>query len=125
MLVTSIFSFSHNVFYHSQTKFKFFSHLYLVVCKCSQFGSVQNLSFGKKLKHNLTRDVFALCLKNSIQRKTAKILQPEVPVLCVKLINAQAPRVQTNNFTIHRNVWLLVFLFSHIFEIFPGLKYSE
>ena len=34
MLVTSIFSFSHNAFYPSQNTFLFFSHIYYVVCKC-------------------------------------------------------------------------------------------
>ena len=33
MLVTSIFSFPHNVFYLSQSKFQFLSHNYFVVCK--------------------------------------------------------------------------------------------
>ena len=32
------FSFSHNVFYPLQNKFKFFSHIYFVICKCFQFG---------------------------------------------------------------------------------------
>ena len=32
MLVTSFFSFSHNVFYLSRNKFKFFSRNYFVVC---------------------------------------------------------------------------------------------
>ena len=31
MLVTSIFSFSHHVFYPSQNKFQFFSHIYFVI----------------------------------------------------------------------------------------------
>ena len=38
--VPSIFSFSHNVFYPSQNKFQFFSHIYFVVYKCSQSGLV-------------------------------------------------------------------------------------
>ena len=38
MLVTSIFSFSHNVFYPSQNKFQFFSHIEFVVCKSFRFG---------------------------------------------------------------------------------------
>ena len=32
ILVTSIFSFSHNVFYPSQNKFQLFSRIYFVVC---------------------------------------------------------------------------------------------
>ena len=40
MLVTSIFSFSHNVFSLSKIKFQIFSHIYFVVCKCFQFGLV-------------------------------------------------------------------------------------
>ena len=34
MLVTSIFSFSQNVFYPSQNKFQYFYNIYFVVCKC-------------------------------------------------------------------------------------------
>ena len=42
ILVTSIFSFSHNVFYPSQNKFQFFSHIYFIVYKCFQFGPDKN-----------------------------------------------------------------------------------
>ena len=35
MLVNSIFSFSHNVFYPSKIKFQILSHIHFVVCKCS------------------------------------------------------------------------------------------
>ena len=38
MLVTSISSFFHNVFYPSQNKFHIFIHVYFVVCTCFQFG---------------------------------------------------------------------------------------
>ena len=34
ILVSSIFSFSHNVFYSLQTKFQIFIHIYFVVCEC-------------------------------------------------------------------------------------------
>ena len=40
MLVTSIFSFTHNVFYPSQNKFQFFIYIYFVICKSFQFGQV-------------------------------------------------------------------------------------
>ena len=40
--LTSIFSFSHNVFYHFQNKFQFLGHIYFVVCKCFEFGPVLN-----------------------------------------------------------------------------------
>ena len=38
MLVTGIFSFSHNVFYPVKNKFQFDSHIYFVVCNRFQFG---------------------------------------------------------------------------------------
>ena len=38
MLVTSIFSFSHNVFYPFQNNFQFLSQFYFAVCNCFQFG---------------------------------------------------------------------------------------
>ena len=40
ILVTSIFSFSHNVFYPCKDKFQFLSHIYFVICKCFQFEQV-------------------------------------------------------------------------------------
>ena len=50
MLVTSIFSFSHNVFYSVLDRNYHFSKVLFAVCKCFQFGLVQKyLSFGKKL----------------------------------------------------------------------------
>ena len=42
MLVTSIFSFSHNVFYHFQNKLQFLGYIYFVVCICFESGPVQN-----------------------------------------------------------------------------------
>ena len=36
MLVNSIFSFSHNVFYPSQNTFQSFSHVYFIICTCFQ-----------------------------------------------------------------------------------------
>ena len=50
MLITSIFSFSHNVFYPSQTKCEFFIHIYCVVCKCFQFGPVKDCVVWKRVK---------------------------------------------------------------------------
>ena len=49
MLVTSIFCFSHNVFYPSQKEFLFWSYIYLVICKYFQLDQSENLSFGKEL----------------------------------------------------------------------------
>ena len=43
MLVTSIFSFSQNVFYLCQNKFLFLGYIYCVVCKCFEFRPVQNV----------------------------------------------------------------------------------
>ena len=39
-LVTSIFCFSHNVFYPSKHEFQFFSHTYFFICKLFQLGPV-------------------------------------------------------------------------------------
>ena len=57
MLVTSIFSHSHNVFYHSQSKFQFLSHIYFVVCKSFQFGMVFPTMFSTIHKKNLNFSV--------------------------------------------------------------------
>ena len=43
MLVTSIFSFSHNVFYPIKDRNHYLSFIYSVICKCFQFGHIQNL----------------------------------------------------------------------------------
>ena len=40
MLVTSIFSFAHSVFFPSLNKFQFFSHIYFVVCQYFQFEPI-------------------------------------------------------------------------------------
>ena len=48
MLVTSIFSFSHNVFYPSQNKFQFLSHIYLSSANASSSDRSKILSFGKE-----------------------------------------------------------------------------
>ena len=55
MLVTSIFSFFHNVFYPSKNKFQFFIHIHFVVCKIYAFDLDQSKieSFGKELKLSL------------------------------------------------------------------------
>ena len=46
MLVTSIFSFSFNVFYSFKNKVQFLSHNYFVICKVFHFGMVKVFSFG-------------------------------------------------------------------------------
>ena len=60
--ITSIFSFSHNVFYSSRNKFHFFSYIYFVVCKCFQYGPVQK--FVIWLRVNTFRNVFLLASGN-------------------------------------------------------------
>ena len=49
MLVTSIFSFFHSVFYPIKDRNHHLSYVYFVVCKCFQFGHIQNVSFGNEL----------------------------------------------------------------------------
>ena len=50
LLVTSNFSFSHSVFYPCWQLFATLIKIKIVFCKLFQFGSVQNLSFGKGLR---------------------------------------------------------------------------
>ena len=50
MLVTSIFSFSYNVFYPIKDRNHHFSYIYCVVCKCFQFGHVQNFVVWYRVK---------------------------------------------------------------------------
>ena len=49
MLVTTIFSFSHNVLFPIKEKNHHFGNIKFVVCKCFQFGQATILSFGKEL----------------------------------------------------------------------------
>ena len=67
MLVTCIFSFTHNVFYSVKKEFLFFSHVQVVVCKCFRFGlglnfviwqRVNPLQFNPKFYNNLRKGVF-------------------------------------------------------------------
>ena len=46
--VTSILSFSHNIFFSSQNKFQFLSRIYFVFCKCFILDWSKILSFGKE-----------------------------------------------------------------------------
>ena len=49
MLVASVFSFSHYVFYSSHYKLPFLSQIYFAVCNCFQFDVVKNFVVGKEL----------------------------------------------------------------------------
>ena len=49
MLVTSIFSFSHNVFHPSQKEILYWSSVYFFVCKCFQLDQSRTLFFVKGL----------------------------------------------------------------------------
>ena len=56
MLITSIFSFSHDVFYPMKDRNYDFSKIYFVVCKCFQFGRVSH--FCRLVKRE-TREFFS------------------------------------------------------------------
>ena len=51
MLVTSIFSFSHNVFYPIKDRNLHLSYNYFVICKCVQFDLVQNFVVWVRVNH--------------------------------------------------------------------------
>ena len=50
LLVTSIFSFSHNVFYPAQEEFLFICYIYLSSANAFNLVQTTNLSFGNGLK---------------------------------------------------------------------------
>ena len=50
MLVTSIFSFAHIVFYSFQHKFQFLNHYLFIICKCFEFGQGQNFVVCRLIK---------------------------------------------------------------------------
>ena len=51
MLITSIFSFSHNVFYPIKDRNLHFSYNYFVICKCVQLDLVQNFVVWVRVNH--------------------------------------------------------------------------
>ena len=74
-LVTSDFSFSHNVFYSFQNRFQFFSDIYFVVCKCFQLGPIkiqESVDEGQPARVEWTcwhgLKFFALCKFSSSQK---------------------------------------------------------
>ena len=72
MLETSIFSFSHNVFYSSKNKFHIFSRIFFVVCNCFQFRQPKILLFGKFVKFFTKQQMFRLVELESICRRQNK-----------------------------------------------------
>ena len=65
MQVTSIFFFSHNVFYPSQNKFQFFSKIYLSSANAFNSDQSKNLSLGKRVN---------ICLANAFNLDQTKTL---------------------------------------------------
>ena len=51
MLETSIFSFSHSVFYPIEDRNHPFNNIYFVICKCIQFGPRKNFVVWKRVNH--------------------------------------------------------------------------
>ena len=51
MLITSIFSFSHNVFYSIKDRNYHLYYIYFVVCKCFQFGQGQIFVVWEWVEH--------------------------------------------------------------------------
>ena len=80
MLVISIFSFFHNVFYPSYNKFQIFIHIYFVLFTCFLFGLVQNVSFGKGLTLSLTTN-FKLIQTERLCRQQFQIWQKRKKVI--------------------------------------------
>ena len=85
MLVTSIFSFSHNVFYPIEDRNLHLSYNYFVICKCFQFDLVQILLFGLELTISQTSPGFYVsalqvfrkqCGKSEIARNEQFLLFP-------------------------------------------------
>ena len=74
MLVTSIFSFSNNVFYPSQYKFQLFSHIYFVICKFFQFGPVKKFVICYRVNwiSNLQSPGLLGCLMSYVAEPKAK-----------------------------------------------------
>ena len=90
MLVTSIFSISHNVFYPSLSNFQFLSHIYFVICKCFQFGHVQNFVVGEELQalgnkvkaKNLSKDSLQIIESNLVSKYKMTTIVHVYQILC-------------------------------------------
>ena len=72
MVVTSIFSISHSIFYPSQNRCQFFKRIYFVVCKCFELQSVKILAFGKELRLYKFNVIISITCKLTVD--TRKIL---------------------------------------------------
>ena len=81
LLVMSGFFFSHNVFYISQTKFQFLSHIYFANCKCFEFGQVQTFE-NQILKHEL----LVQCNNHPKNLNISKLSPPNLKILPMCLI---------------------------------------
>ena len=79
MLLTSIFSFSYNVFYPSQNKFQFFSFIF-VICKCFQFGPVKTFVMWYRLQHQTIDQ--SMSFSDSFCQEIAKQKWDRIKVLC-------------------------------------------
>ena len=82
MLVTSIFSFSYNVFYPSKKQILILSHIYFFVCRSFEFElAYKNLLFGK-VEINLSPRMLS---------NNERLLFPQVNVRTLKAFENKVP----------------------------------
>ena len=81
ILVTGIFSFSHNVFYSIKDRNHHLSYIYFVVCKCFQLGLIQNFVVRERIKAFSTQSTLVMTLgQKSFETlsEKKKILLPSI-----------------------------------------------
>ena len=78
MLVTSIFSFFHNVFYASDNKFLYYSHLYFEVCESFQSGLFKSCVVKKTCSRIKLKNIWDSALRSGLL-KTYLTLYHTIP----------------------------------------------
>ena len=99
MLVNSIFSISHNVFYQSEKEFLVLNSIYFVVFKCFQFGPASKRLVKPTFRENCNQDKLEIFIDINL---------PHEPWLCTvkkfgrkTVLNAFLKAVQKHFFSLY------------------------
>ena len=112
MLVTSIFSFSHNIFYPSQFQFQFLSHIFFFFSSANAFNLDQSkyLLFGKELTHSLIHHFETVPNSKKLQTTTETLLLQDFKIQTAwKTLWKKVKLLILSNFTFFHNVFLKLF----------------
>ena len=144
MLVTSIFSFFHNVFYALQDRNYHLCYIYFVVCKCFEFGQSQIfvvwewvnslfanafklitskfLLFGKGLTLYLTKNPILTQIVNNCRRYNISTVVRFVFERRENIVGRKGKMLVSSIFSFTQNVFKSIFLW--IINPFPNDKFK-